>query len=210
MTPFRGDDTTRRTPALEDRTRGRDPLDPEPTRDQDAPREQPFFRRAGRRPEGPTPPASAAPEPESGRHRPKPAPMAPRRRRSRWPSRSHAVGLGVFLMASVALAVVLLFSARTPTSSPPLATLPATPPASLVTRPGGAPPPTAGPTARPTEPSLRVSISVLEPNYTVEPNDNLGTIARRSGTTVEALQAYNRLEPGAILRVGQRLIVPTE
>ncbi len=44
--------------------------------------------------------------------------------------------------------------------------------------------------------------------YTVQLGDSLYRIARNCGVTVESLQAANRLAAGAILRVGQQLIIP--
>jgi LysM repeat protein len=49
---------------------------------------------------------------------------------------------------------------------------------------------------------------VLEPNYTVEPGDTLGTIAERSGNTIDALVGLNNLPDRDGLSVGQTLIVP--
>lgn len=51
-------------------------------------------------------------------------------------------------------------------------------------------------------------IQVLQPTYTVAPGDNLANIARRHGTTVEALASINKLENRNSLSVGQRLIIP--
>ena len=49
---------------------------------------------------------------------------------------------------------------------------------------------------------------VLEPNYTVEPGDTLGTIAEQSGNTIDALVGLNNLPDRDGLSVGQSLIVP--
>lgn len=44
--------------------------------------------------------------------------------------------------------------------------------------------------------------------YTVKSGDSLWRIARRSGTTVSALAAANNISPSAVLRIGQKLVVP--
>lgn len=151
-------------------------------------------------------------------------PAAPRRRRRRAPAypRFGVVAI-VFVGALATLGVVLLLTSSAGSSRP--ATTSAPSPGAAESRatggpPGGkpaaapqstqGPPPTRGPTPPPTQAPLRVEIAPLEPNYTVEPGDTLGQIARRAGTTVEALQALNRLEDTAVLRVGQRLIVPRD
>lgn len=88
--------------------------------------------------------------------------------------------------------------------------------AQITTRPAGqsAPPPVA--TAAPVEtappaPSagaVTTEIRVLQPNYTVAPGETLGIIARRHGTSVEALASINNLENRNSLAVGQKLIIP--
>lgn len=45
------------------------------------------------------------------------------------------------------------------------------------------------------------------PSYTVKSGDTLGAIARRNGTTVDALRAANRLS-GDVVRAGQVLLLP--
>ncbi len=49
---------------------------------------------------------------------------------------------------------------------------------------------------------------MLQPNYTVAPGDTLGIIARKNGTSVEALASINNLENRNSLGVGQKLIIP--
>ena len=56
--------------------------------------------------------------------------------------------------------------------------------------------------------AITAEIQVLQPTYTVAPGDTLGSIARRQGTTVEALASINKLENRNSLSVGQRLIIP--
>ncbi len=45
--------------------------------------------------------------------------------------------------------------------------------------------------------------------YVVQAGDTLYSIAQRFGTTVEALSAANALEDPSLIRVGQRLVIPT-
>ncbi|MBI1846863.1 MAG: M23 family metallopeptidase [Candidatus Rokubacteria bacterium] len=44
--------------------------------------------------------------------------------------------------------------------------------------------------------------------HTVRAGDTLGALARHYGVTVAAIQSANRLKPGALLRIGQRLLIP--
>ena len=44
--------------------------------------------------------------------------------------------------------------------------------------------------------------------YTVKSGDSLSRIARQHGCSVEALRQKNRLAPGAVLRIGQKLLIP--
>lgn len=55
---------------------------------------------------------------------------------------------------------------------------------------------------------VATEIVVLQPNYTVAPGDTLAAIARRHGTSIEALASINKLENRNSLSVGQRLILP--
>lgn len=77
---------------------------------------------------------------------------------------------------------------------PPQPTAPAQPPEAP------APGPSAG--------AVTTEIRVLQPNYTVAPGETLGIIARRHGTTVDALASINNLENRNSLAVGQKLIIP--
>jgi hypothetical protein len=56
--------------------------------------------------------------------------------------------------------------------------------------------------------AVTTEIRVLQPNYTIAPGDTLGSIARRHGTSVEALASINNLENRNSLGVGQKLIIP--
>jgi hypothetical protein len=56
--------------------------------------------------------------------------------------------------------------------------------------------------------AVTTEIQVLQPNYTVAPGDSLGIIARKHGTSVDALASINNLENRNSLSVGQKLIIP--
>jgi LysM repeat protein len=62
--------------------------------------------------------------------------------------------------------------------------------------------------AAPAAGAVTTEIRVLEPNYTVAPGDTLGIIARKHGTSVDALASINNLENRNSLSVGQKLIIP--
>ena len=66
----------------------------------------------------------------------------------------------------------------------------------------------AGTPVRPGTPVISTEIHVLQPNYTVAPGDTLGSIARKNGTTVDALASINNLENRNSLSIGQKLIIP--
>jgi len=71
--------------------------------------------------------------------------------------------------------------------------------------PAGVPPAATGPAGTPV---VSTEIHVLQPNYTVAPGDTLGSIARKNGTTVDALASINNLENRNSLSIGQKLIIP--
>ena len=79
--------------------------------------------------------------------------------------------------------------------------------ASQSAAPQAAPTP-APPTAPPGTGPITTEIQILQPNYTVAPGDTLGSIARRHGTSVDALASMNNLENRNSLSVGQKLIIP--
>lgn len=64
------------------------------------------------------------------------------------------------------------------------------------------------PTLASAQRSVKATIKVLEPNYTVVEGDTLGKIALASGNTVESLQGLNKLADPTLLSIGQKLIVP--
>ena len=145
----------------------------------------------------PAPPRRAEPLPA-----PRPAP-------SRFTT-THKVMLAVFGLVCLAMilgtvAWRLFDDARRAVDAPPPA------PEQVVTAP---PPPLPGvaepqPTAAaPGTGPITTEVRVLQPNYSVAPGDTLASIARRHGTTVDALASINNLENRNSLRVGQRLIIP--
>jgi hypothetical protein len=77
--------------------------------------------------------------------------------------------------------------------------------------PGPAAPAVAAEQQAPSQPAagaVTTEIRVLQPNYTVAPGDSLGIIARKHGTSVDALASINNLENRNSLSVGQKLIIP--
>jgi LysM repeat protein len=57
-------------------------------------------------------------------------------------------------------------------------------------------------------PVITTEIRVIQPNYTVAPGDTLASIAKRYGTSIEALASINNLENRNALSVGQKLVIP--
>jgi peptidoglycan hydrolase-like protein with peptidoglycan-binding domain len=55
----------------------------------------------------------------------------------------------------------------------------------------------------------RAARSSARTRHLVRPGETLTSIAAQSGTTVSALASRNRLDPGGLLLVGTRLVVPT-
>ena len=56
---------------------------------------------------------------------------------------------------------------------------------------------------------VHASARVIEPNYTVERGDTLGSIANQYKTTVERIQAFNsQITDPRSLRIGTRLVIP--
>jgi murein DD-endopeptidase MepM/ murein hydrolase activator NlpD len=70
------------------------------------------------------------------------------------------------------------------------------------------PPKAKVPAAVASAPRRQVSSSEAPVAYRVQPGDTLFAIARRYGTTVEAIAAANGLPSAHRLRVGQRLVLP--
>ena len=143
--------------------------------------------------------------PRRSEPRPEPAPVRPR------VTMTHKVMVVVFALMclSMVLGTVtwrIFNDARRAVEAPPPATAqpvaPAAPPAvTVVAEPQ---PPPAEPGAGP----ITTEVRVIQPNYSVAPGDTLASIARRHGTTVDALASINNLENRNSLSVGQRLIIP--
>ena len=148
-----------------------------------------------------------------------PIPAAPRRveprpeappARARF-SMTHKVMVVAFALFCLAMALGmvawrLVSDARRAVEVPPAATA----------QPVAPPPPAGGvaaaepqpPAAAPGTGSITTEVRVIQPNYSVAPGDTLASIARRHGTTVDALASINNLENRNSLSVGQRLIIP--
>lgn len=75
-----------------------------------------------------------------------------------------------------------------------------------------APAPAMPPTDRfaPTRPGSAAAVETLPAqNYVVKKNDNLGSIARRHGISKDELVRANNLSSSTILKIGQKLIIPS-
>lgn len=94
------------------------------------------------------------------------------------------------------------------------------PPAPPTPRPTSPPPPQATATSAPAPPVVAQPTTTPQPvvapaqadpakpvKYTVQPGDNLSTIAVRFNTTVASLKDLNNLQDGNFLRVGQELTI---
>ncbi|MCC6177758.1 MAG: LysM peptidoglycan-binding domain-containing protein [Chloroflexi bacterium] len=157
----------------------------------------------------PIPRAARPDEPPSPEYRPK----------TSW---SYRVILGVFIVISIVMALGIVVGRILADASRAVADLPAEGASAAVTHPPASPAAlstapsstVAAPTAPPATPvptgqgAITTEIRVLEPNYTVAPGDTLAKIARRYGTTIEALASINNLENRNSLSVGQKLIIP--
>jgi LysM repeat protein len=69
----------------------------------------------------------------------------------------------------------------------------------------------AGPPAPAAEPSpraIQANATVIQANYTVQAGDTLGKIAANFNTTVERIQAFNKLSDPRALRIGTKLVIP--
>jgi LysM repeat protein len=122
--------------------------------------------------------------------------------------------IGTFLVICVGMILGMVMVHVWDTASQAIAALPpeGSPPAARTT-PDQAPKPTgAVPTvsvaAPPGTGPVTTEIQVLQPNYTVSPGDTLGNIARKHGSSIEALASINNLENRNSLSIGQKLIIP--
>lgn len=147
-------------------------------------------------------------------------PDAPRHQTSVAPARSRGWGASriavtVIAVVAVGLTLGLLLVRLWDDASRAVAVLPTSGLSSVGSRANVQPPsasaapaqvaPEAEPAGRG---AITTEIRVLQPNYTVAPGDTLGSIARKHGTSVDALASINNLENRNALGVGQRLIIP--
>ncbi len=123
---------------------------------------------------------------------------------------THRLMLGAFFSICVGMALAMVVWRMSATPEPPERTVATAEPPTEEARIGPAIPPASGPAeTRPAGTgSVTTEIRVLQPNYTVAPGDTLASIARRHGTTIEALASINNLENRNALSVGQKLIIP--
>ena len=158
------------------------------------PRPQPWTPREGF--EIPSPP----------RPEPPPPPTAPELRLGD----AHRVMLAAFFIVCAGMLIAMLaWRAWAPSDQVQRADAPVEPAAQEVGPGAGGPTVAPPPETRPAGTgSVTTEIRVLEPNYRVAPGDTLGSIARRHGTTIEALASINNLENRNSLSIGQRLIIP--
>ena len=146
----------------------------------------------------PAAPRRAAPPPES------PPP------RARFTT-THKVMVAVFALVCLAMALGMIawrvFSdaRRAVEAPPPVTTQPVAPPPRPVDTVAAEP---QTQVAAPGTGPITTEVRVIQPNYSVAPGDTLASIARRHGTTVDALASINNLENRNSLSVGQRLIIP--
>ena len=127
-------------------------------------------------------------------------------------TRTHRWMIGAFAIICVGMIAGMVMLRIWDEVSRTLATLPTDPTAIRADAPAPAVPLTApqqssAPAAAGT-PAISTEIHVLQPNYTVAPGDTLGSIARKNGTSVDALASINNLENRNSLSIGQKLIIP--
>lgn len=128
------------------------------------------------------------------------------------PTQKWLIGGVLVVCVGILLGIVMVriwdTASRTVAALPPEGALPV---ARSVLGGGTTPPAPAPPSAPAPVPGtgpVTTEIQVLQPNYTVAPGDTLGSIARRYGTSVDALASINNLENRNSLSIGQKLIIP--
>ena len=130
-------------------------------------------------------------------------------------SRTHQLMIASFVIVCVGMILGMVLVRVWDEASRAVAALPPEGSASPSRTTASGPAPAPASPAEPVEPApppgsgaVTTEIRILQPNYTVAPGDTLGIIARRHGTTVEALASINNLENRNSLGVGQKLIIP--
>ena len=127
---------------------------------------------------------------------------------------THKIMLVVFGLMCLAMILgtvawrVFTDARRAVDAPPPAVVQPAAPPPPVAGTVGAAPAEPQPPVAPPGTGPITQEVRVIQPNYSVAPGDTLASIARRHGTTVDALASINNLENRNSLSVGQRLIIP--
>ena len=126
-------------------------------------------------------------------------------------SRTHKVMLAIFGMVCLSMVLgtvawrIAADTRRAVDVPPPAAVQPAASPLAPAVAGSDEPQPMA---ATPGAGPITMEVRAIQPNYSVAPGDTLASIARRHGTTVDALASINNLENRNSLSVGQRLIIP--
>lgn len=127
------------------------------------------------------------------------------------PLQKWMIGGFLVICAGMVLGMVMVrvwdTASRAVAGLPPEGAVAASRPAGSVLPAPGAPASDLAPALPGTGP-VTTEIQVLQPNYTVAPGDTLGIIARRHGSSVDALASMNNLENRNSLSVGQKLIIP--
>jgi LysM repeat protein len=131
-------------------------------------------------------------------------------------TRTHRWMLFGFLIICVGMILGMVLVRVWDEASRAVAALPPEGTATASARPAAGQPAISPSAAQPAEASappsvggaVTTEIRVLQPNYTVAPGETLGIIARKHGTSVDALASINNLENRNSLAVGQKLIIP--
>jgi hypothetical protein len=128
-------------------------------------------------------------------------------------TRTHQLMIGAFVVVCVGMLLGMVMVRVWDDASRAVAALPpagSVAPTRAPGAPAGQPATGAAPEAAAPEAvgGITTEIRVLQPNYTVAPGDTLGIIARKHGTSVDALASINNLENRNSLSVGQKLIIP--
>jgi hypothetical protein len=129
-------------------------------------------------------------------------------------SRMHRWMIAGFVIVCVGMVLGMLMvrvwdeASRAVAALPPEGSAPAARPSTAGLAPSAPSEPAEQPPAPAAAGAVSTEIRVLQPNYTVAPGESLGIIARKHGTSVDALASINNLENRNSLSVGQKLIIP--